>query len=325
MPIFDVAATDEVPMFLVSKLIEGQTLAEYMDQPGCTPLRAARLIIHVAEALDYAHRQGVIHRDIKPQNILLDRAGEVYLADFGLAWRTADHSRNFPRAGTPFYMSPEQLRGQTQTIDARSDVYSLARVLQQMLGGFGYLRDQPLADRSSPGAPVLRSVGELPISGEATPVGPVPRFPDEVPDQLRQICAKATALEPAQRYQSAAELARALHRFVDSQTPFVKRHRRLLLSIASSLVACLLLFSMIRIGQSRTSERRAAEQAVEALFESDPSNLATRARAPALASTWAVSLLRAASHDSDPDKRLRASLPLLRSMRLWSTLWPRTC
>ncbi len=110
-------------------------------------MAAAELVIQIADALQYAHAHGVVHRDIKPQNILLDRVGHVYLADFGLAWRSAVDIRAFPSAGTPFYMSPEQLSGNSQAIDERSDIYSLAKVLQQMLGGFNHLGKRSSAER----------------------------------------------------------------------------------------------------------------------------------------------------------------------------------
>ncbi len=83
VPIFDVANTDDVPLFLVSKLIVGQTLAERMAHVTIEPAEAVDLVLRMADALDYAHAQGVIHRDIKPQNILLDNDGQVFLSTLG--------------------------------------------------------------------------------------------------------------------------------------------------------------------------------------------------------------------------------------------------
>ncbi len=310
VPIYDVAATDEVPMFLVSKLIEGPTLSAELSRRRIPAIEAARLIMCVADALQYAHERGVIHRDIKPQNILLDPAGQVYLADFGLAWRVADDARTFPDAGTPFYMSPEQLSGSSQHIDARSDVYSLARVLQQMLGGFAYLPEH--SPENSGAAKALIQASSVSASSAALSQ-PIARLPDSVPGELRAICTKATAMVPAQRYQSAAEFSRALRSFIDSQTPFFVRHRRSIIAIGSAFTLCLVVLALSLVGVSRAAARHSAERAVEALLQADPGALAHRALSDELVSPWAIPLLQAAAAGDDPHKRARARLGLMRS------------
>lgn len=311
VPIYDVAATDDVPMFLVSKLIEGSTLSAQLSGRQYSAVQAVQLIQRIADALQYAHERGVIHRDIKPQNILLDQAGEVYLTDFGLAWRIADRLRKFSDAGTPFYMSPEQLRGDSQAVDARSDVYSLARVLQQMLGGFCHWAESSQSQGVPPDS-VLDGASDSMV-GLSQSHQPVASLPPHIPGGLRAICAKATALAPAERYQSAAEFSQSLQRFIHSQTPILKRYRRLMLAVGMAFMACLIFLTLGFYGISRTAARVSAEQNVEALLQADPATLAHRASSDALLSPWAQPLLRAASHSGTPDKQLRARLGLMRS------------
>src|SRR5262249_2543627 len=108
VPVFDVGSTANCPCFLVSKYIEGSTLAQRIkdDRPSFGEPMA--LVATIAEALHYAHRQGLVHRDIKPGNILLDATGQPFLVDFGLALREEHVGHGSRYAGTPAYMSPEQ-------------------------------------------------------------------------------------------------------------------------------------------------------------------------------------------------------------------------
>jgi serine/threonine protein kinase len=125
VPVYDVGSTDEFPCFVVSKYIAGTDLKTKLKASRLCLEECAGLVATVAEALHYAHRQGVVHRDIKPGNILLDRSGRPFLADFGLALREQDVGRGPRYAGTPAYMSPEQARGEGHRVDGRSDIFSL--------------------------------------------------------------------------------------------------------------------------------------------------------------------------------------------------------
>ena len=180
--------------YLVLEYIEGPTLADLMDA-GLDDGRIPNLLDQIAAGLDYAHARGVIHRDIKPGNVLLTDDGRAVLADFGLAWllEGAHLTLTGGVIGTPEYMSPEQAAG--EPIDHRSDVYALGVVLYEML------------------------VGERPFLAE-TPIGvllkhlqdPAPSVlvarPD-LPSAVGEVLARCLVKDPARRFASAGELARA--------------------------------------------------------------------------------------------------------------------
>src|SRR5262249_26989970 len=108
VPVYDVGRTEDGRCFVVSKLIEGSDLAALIRDARPSFVEAAVLVAVVAEALHYAHLKGLVHRDIKPGNILIDSSGNPYVADFGLALREADSGKSAQFVGTPAYMSPEQ-------------------------------------------------------------------------------------------------------------------------------------------------------------------------------------------------------------------------
>ncbi|KAA3613384.1 MAG: hypothetical protein DWQ01_02340 [Planctomycetota bacterium] len=170
---------------------------------GAAYLRAlVARIAELADALHYAHSRGVVHRDVKPQNILLDSQARMYLVDFGLARdpRFGSLSLEGKIQGTPFYMSPEQARAAREQIDHRTDVYSLAVVLYECLG-----LKRPFEGRSS--QEVMSQIME-----RAAP--PLRRYNPDLPPELIWICAKGMEKELRYRYASAADFAEDLRRFL---------------------------------------------------------------------------------------------------------------
>lgn len=207
----------------------------------------ARLGREIAEALEHAHSLGVVHRDIKPSNILIDRAGSSWITDFGLA-RVRDASGvtlTGEVLGTLFYMSPEQASGRRESVDHRTDVYSLGVTLYELLTFTvpfsGTSRDEVLTKISST---------------EATPPR---RLQRSVPRELETIILKALEKEPSDRYATAGLLAEDLDRFLDGRpilarrTPLLKRavkwslrHRSLVLTVASLVVALMTVALLFR-------------------------------------------------------------------------------
>jgi serine/threonine protein kinase len=153
----------------------------------------------VAEAIHHAHRKGFVHRDLKPSNILLDAQGKPRVADFGLAmhesqrWLEAGTS-----PGTPCYMAPEQVRGQTQFLDGRTDLWALGVTLYEMLSG-------ALPFRGENPAQLADDILERPAK-------PLRQTSDAIPEELERICLKCLAKDVGERYATAADLARDLRR-----------------------------------------------------------------------------------------------------------------
>jgi serine/threonine protein kinase len=197
--VFDFGSEGDL-YFMVMEFVQGPTLKKRIAERTAhgdtfSPEEAARIIRQVAQALDYAHRKGMIHRDVKPANILLTGEGEAVLSDFGVA-RMMEGPRYTLTGimGTPDYMSPEQ--GMGQEVDARSDVYALGVVLYEMLTG-----DVPFK-ADTPMAVVLKHIQDpLPLPRQVAP---------GIPEPVERVILKALAKEPADRYASAGALAKAL-------------------------------------------------------------------------------------------------------------------
>jgi serine/threonine-protein kinase len=189
VPIYSVDERDGV-VFFVMALVEGETLAEHLHAEGRSAFDEVRRVIgDVADALDYAHRKGVVHRDIKPDNIMLDHAsGRPMVTDFGIARAAAGDSHltvTGVAVGTPAYMSPEQAIGERE-IDGRADIYSLGVVAYQMLTG-----EQPFKASNTP-AMLVKHVSEVP-----RPI--VEKRPDAPPAIVHAV-EVALAKDPAARW-----------------------------------------------------------------------------------------------------------------------------
>jgi serine/threonine protein kinase/tetratricopeptide (TPR) repeat protein len=187
---------------IVQQYVEGVDLRRHLELTGpFDPLSAARLTIEIAEALAIAHRKGFVHRDLKPSNVLLDELGRPHVADFGLAMHKSSLAfLRGDRSGTPEYMSPEQVRGETDRLDGRSDLWSLGVVLYEMLTAC-----RPFHTDGS------GSVFEQILSRE--PIAPRVLRPN-IPEDLEQICLKCLAKREGDRYDSADTLSDDLRRFI---------------------------------------------------------------------------------------------------------------
>ncbi len=208
VPIYTIGHTDEFPVFLVTKFIEGGTLAEWAQRERPDYLTVARVIAEVAEALHATHNKGIFHRDIKPANILMDAQGKPFLADFGLALKEGHGQDAAPEIlGTPAYMSPEQAAGEGHRVDGQTDIFSLGVVLYELLAGMRPFRaSEKLAPREQQ-SQLLENVKTLDPR-------PPRQINDQVPKELERICLKALAKRKPERYTIARDMADDLRHFV---------------------------------------------------------------------------------------------------------------
>ena len=201
--VYDTGA-DDGTQYIVMEFIEGRTLGEFMAtgrRP--TPVQSAEIARNICAALSAAHAVGVIHRDIKPGNVMVTRDGTVKVMDFGIARVLGPETAPQTSAvlGTASYLSPEQAQG--SPVDARTDIYSLGAVLYEMLTG------QPPFTGDTPVAVAYKQVNE-------TPVVPSQLNPD-VPARLDAVVMKALSKNPSNRYQSADEFSADLDRVIKGQ------------------------------------------------------------------------------------------------------------
>ena len=221
VPVHDVGHTDDGLCYVVSRFIDGTDLAERIKESPVPIGETIELMRAAAEALHYVHTRGVIHRDIKPGNILLDKRGRPFLADFGLALREEDFVGYGDVAGTPSYMSPEQARGESHLIDGRSDIFSLGVVLYVMLTSQLPFKDADVVSL------LERIQFEPPID---------PRQIDRnIPRELERICLKSMSKRAVDRYETALDLAEELKLVSDVGGHLTKVHAPRTVAFSDSL------------------------------------------------------------------------------------------
>ncbi len=222
--------TNIVPIFAIGceghrhyyamQFIEGRSLAEFAATGElCATHELAVWALQAADALTHAHRRGVVHRDVKPSNLILDPQGRIWLTDFGLAKRADDVTLSVAGAllGTPRYMSPEQAAAMSRPVDHRTDIYSLGATLYELATG------RPIFQANSAHAVISQIINTEPKAIRAV----VPSFPRD----LETMILKCLAKEPSQRYQSAGELAEDLRAFLDERP--IQARRASLFELAS--------------------------------------------------------------------------------------------
>jgi serine/threonine-protein kinase len=248
VPIHDVGVDELGRYFFVMKYVEGETLESIIEKlTAGDPAYVARysievrigLFLSLLHALQYAHAQGIVHRDIKPANVMVGRYGEVVLMDWGISKpieakrdaaagaegalgtahggdKDGERARMYATRvgsliGTPAYMAPEQARGETDKIDARSDLYSAVVLLHELMGLKHYLSDKPTVEA------MLDAV-----RSEEYPIGKLMgmKYPAQAPTaEIMHIATKGLAKDAAQRFQSADELIDVLNANLEGKTP----------------------------------------------------------------------------------------------------------
>jgi eukaryotic-like serine/threonine-protein kinase len=331
LPIYEIGENDGRPFYSM-KFVEGGTLRERIANFSGNPRATAHLISLVARAVHHAHQRGILHRDLKPGNILLEgEEGLPYVADFGLAkWLGRENRLTIASTalGTPNYMAPEQALGSSASLTTAADIYSLGAILYELLAGRPpFLADTPLE--------TLRLVGQ-------TVAPPVRSFAPNVPRDLEVICLKCLAKEPGARYSSAAALADDLERWREGRTimarpassperlwRWAKRNRALATVSAALLVAVLAVAvgSSIAATRLRISNDRARAAELQAREELRSASVA-QARATRLTGRMgqrfdALSALKkAASVRAGADLRTEAfaalALPDMSVERTWA-------
>lgn len=329
LPIYEAGETDGRPFYSM-KFADGGTLRELVASFRGRPRKAAQMIARIARAVHHAHQRGVLHRDLKPGNILLADAATPFVADFGIAkWLERDSRLTIAIAalGTPHYMSPEQANNAPAGLTTSADVYSLGAILYELLTG----RPPFVADSA---LETLRLVTQ-------TPPPPIRNSEPSVPKDLEVICLKCLAKEPGARYGSAAALADDLERWLEGRTivarpanpperiwRWAKRNPALAgaTSATIALILALSIGSTIAAARLRVSNQRALaaeKQAREQLRTASLAEAKATVQSGAIGQRFATlaALKRAAEVRVDADLRTQAfaalMLPDVKVDRTW--------
>lgn len=272
--VHDLGLDHEDRVYFTMRLIRGQSLKDLLQEPAGDAGHRRRFldaVVHVCDTLAFAHARGVVHRDVKPSNVMLGRFGEVYLVDWGLARLRDERLEPDPATpvpgpgetlagqvlGTPAYMAPEQARGEPRAVGPHSDVYAVGSILHHYLAGRAPYCE---GDNSPSTEEVLRRL----VSGAA------PRLPSDVrarEPELASIAGRAMARDAEQRYPGAAEMAADLRAYLDGHavrahrggflyrgTKWVRRNR----ALAAGLLAVLLL-GLVSLRATREARARNAD------------------------------------------------------------------
>jgi tRNA A-37 threonylcarbamoyl transferase component Bud32 len=205
VPVFEVGQVGNQHFYSMA-FVEGASVATPLKSGRYPPKLAAQIVAQVADAIHYAHQQGVIHRDLKPQNVLIDGQGRPRVTDFGLARNVAFDSTLTASGqvmGTPSYMPPEQALGRVDSIGPAADIYSLGATLYHLITGEVPFRAATPMDT-------------LLLVLESDPIPPR-QLHSEIPRDLETICLKCLQKSPAQRFESARALAEDLRRFLANE------------------------------------------------------------------------------------------------------------
>ena len=210
MPVYEAGRAGD-RHYIAMALIEGQSLSERLAEDSLPFRRAAEIVVELAEALAYAHAQGIVHRDVKPANVRLDASGDVYLMDFGIAYRPDSDEVPVPPGtilGTPAYIAPEQAQAGRVDVLPASDQYSLGVVFYELICG-----RPPFV--GPPSYVLFHAIHHDPPSPRS--VAP------KIPRTLAAICVKALAKRPDRRYSDCQQFADDLKRWLRRETPLVCR------------------------------------------------------------------------------------------------------
>ncbi|MCK6546189.1 protein kinase [Myxococcota bacterium] len=217
VPVHELAVDERGVPYFTMKLVQGETFADWLRDPSRPPGSAERLedgleiFLKVCDAVAYAHHRGVVHRDLKPDNVMVAEFGQVYLMDWGLARLTRTRPHSGARSvmetpgpvGTPGYMSPEQAAGDPSKMDERTDVFGLGAILYELATG---RLPYPDAVDATAAIDQAREGRVVPIDEAAVGLG--------LPKRLRDLVTRAVAPRPEDRFASVVELQRALRSFL---------------------------------------------------------------------------------------------------------------